>query len=113
MPSPHEDLLRRFWDTLNPLPEGAFRVKDRRVETLTPGGRCALSLFSPAEDGDRDHPRLRVEMPPAVDPAPPARHAQLPDPKPPGLQGFLAAARPAPALRLVKLPRPDRAGLGT
>ncbi|MBK9364933.1 MAG: hypothetical protein IPN01_01215 [Deltaproteobacteria bacterium] len=95
MPSPHEDLLRRFWDTLNPLPEGAFRVKDRRVETLTPGGRCALSLFSPAEDGDRDHPRLRVEMPPAVDPAPPARLAQLPDPMPAGLQGFLAAARAA------------------
>jgi hypothetical protein len=75
MPSPQADLLRRFWDALAPLPAGAFRVKDRRAETLTPGGRCALSLFSPAEDGDRDHPRLRVDMPPAVDPSPPATAA--------------------------------------
>lgn len=95
MPSPREDLLRRFWDTLSPLPEGAFRVKDRRAERLTPGGRCALSLFSPAEDGDRDHPRLRVETPPAADPSPPERLAALPDPLPSGLDGFLAAARAA------------------
>lgn len=95
MPSAREDQLRRFWDTLNPLPEGAFRVKDRRAETLSPGGRCALSLFSPAEDGDRDHPRLRVDLPPAADPSPPARLAQLPEPMPAGLKGFLDAARAA------------------
>ncbi|MCK6517882.1 hypothetical protein L6R46_22825 [Myxococcota bacterium] len=95
MPSPQDELLRRFWDSLSPLPEGAFRVKDRRANTLHPGGRCALSLFSPAEDGDRDHPRLRVDLPPAVDPAPPARLAELPDPLPSGLDGFLSAARAA------------------
>jgi hypothetical protein len=36
MPSPQDELLRRFWDSLSPLPEGAFRVKDRRANTLHP-----------------------------------------------------------------------------
>ncbi|MCB9742966.1 MAG: hypothetical protein H6740_10215 [Alphaproteobacteria bacterium] len=45
-----------------------LRVKDRRHEALTPGGRCRLTLFEAAPEGERAHPRLRTEMPPAVDP---------------------------------------------
>jgi len=46
------------------------RVKAHRAEPLSPGGRCRLTLFE-SVDGGRPHPRLRVSLPPATDPAPP------------------------------------------
>ncbi|MCB9761491.1 MAG: hypothetical protein H6739_16730 [Alphaproteobacteria bacterium] len=48
------------------------RIKDRRHEPLTPGGRCRLTLFEQVEGDDRPHPRLRTAMPPMPDPSPPA-----------------------------------------
>jgi hypothetical protein len=49
---------------------GGVRIKDIRARPLQPGGRTRLTLFE-AESGGRPHPRLQVEMPPAVDPRPP------------------------------------------
>lgn len=46
------------------------RVKHRRAEPLRPGGRCQLTLFEAGEDDQRAHPRLRITLPDAVDPAP-------------------------------------------
>lgn len=46
------------------------RVKAHRAEPLLPGGRCRLTLFE-SVDGGRPHPRLRVSLPPALDPSPP------------------------------------------
>lgn len=46
------------------------RVKAQRTEPLSPGGRCRLTLFESVDDG-RPHPRLRVSLPPVVDPSPP------------------------------------------
>ena len=47
------------------------RLKDVRDAVLTPGGRARVTFFERVEDEGRPHPRLRVEMPPAEDPAPP------------------------------------------
>lgn len=47
------------------------RVKDLRHQELRPGGRASVTLFEAAEDDTRAHPRFRVSVPPAVDPAPP------------------------------------------
>ena len=48
------------------------RLKDVRHETLSPGGRVALTLFESVADTHRTtgrpHPRLRVSLPPVEDP---------------------------------------------
>ena len=45
------------------------RVKEHRSTTLQPGGRVDLALFEEAIDGGRPHPRLRVTLLDAEDPA--------------------------------------------
>jgi len=52
---------------------GGERIKGIRAKPLTPGGRIRLTLFEQVEGAGRPHPRLRIEFPPAVDPAPPER----------------------------------------
>jgi len=49
---------------------GGSRVKKSRSTPLQPGGRVDLSLFEEAIDGGRPHPRLRVTLKDAADPAP-------------------------------------------
>lgn len=50
------------------------RLKSVRHTTLSPGGRCALTLFESVDDTHattgRPHPRLRVSLPPVEDPQP-------------------------------------------
>ncbi len=46
------------------------RIKRIRHQPLHPGGRIKLHLFEHATSEERAHPRLRVELPPADDPAP-------------------------------------------
>lgn len=60
-----------FFAALEDDARGGVRLKDVRDGALHPGGRARLTLFERVA-GDRPHPRLRVEMPPARDPAPPA-----------------------------------------
>ena len=48
---------------------GGRRLKDERHQELKPGGRTVLTLFEQVEGHGRPHPRLRVRMPPAEDPA--------------------------------------------
>lgn len=47
----------------------ATRVKSIRDGTLVPGGRAHVRLFARV-GGGRPHPRLHIEVPPAVDPVP-------------------------------------------
>ena len=65
---------------------GGTRIKDVRDGVLRPGGRVELTWFEKVEGG-RPHPRLRVSVPPAVDPeSPPA--IELPDPAPTDAASF-------------------------
>lgn len=62
---------REFIDTVNQAGWPGVRIKQIRHEPLSPGGRVRLTLFEAVEGNGRPHPRLRVSMPPAVDPNPP------------------------------------------
>lgn len=84
------------------------RVKDLRHQVLRPGGRAELSLFERAPGDERPHPRLRLRLPPAADPAPPA--ALVPPEAPPtDAAAFEAWLREAWA---AQGPRLARAGSG-
>lgn len=64
---------RAYWDFLavEKGPDwGGVRIKDIRAQPLYPGGRARLTLFEDV-NGGRPHPRMQVDMPPAVDPSPP------------------------------------------
>lgn len=66
-----DDRLTRFQSATAVLDRGGVRIKDVRATALNPGGRCRLTLFEAETGDDRAHPRLRTEMPPTTDPAPP------------------------------------------
>jgi len=67
------------WRTFQDMPSRGWfkgtRVKELRSQTLTPGGRAKLTLFSTPEGEERSHPRMSWEMPPAADPNPGAMPA--------------------------------------
>lgn len=76
-----------------PARAGWPRVKAHRAAPLSPGGRCRLTLFE-AVDGGRPHPRVRVSLPPAVDPSPPGP-LFAPHPVPADAAAFRAAVEEA------------------
>ncbi len=67
---------------------GAVRIKDIRGRELVAGGRAHLALF--VGEGGREHPRLRVNVPVAVDPRDYAPKF-APKPAPRDLDGLRAA----------------------
>ena len=48
---------------------GGQRIKGVRHLPLSPGGRARLTLFEQVTGTGRPHPRMRIALPPAVDPA--------------------------------------------
>lgn len=61
------------WESFTSAPEADWfrgaRIKRTRSATLQPGGRVDLALFEEAIDGGRPHPRLRIAVLDAEDPA--------------------------------------------
>lgn len=84
---------------------GGVRIKHIRTQPLKPGGRTLLSLFA-SEAGGRPHPRLQVQMPPWIDPDPPAGLFQ-PDPAPYGVVALRAAITAALATHQARLAAED------
>lgn len=91
----------RSWRTFQDIPNRAWftgkRVKSVRHESLSPGGRAELTLFTKPEGEERSHPRMTWGMPPATDPNPgamPAPDASL------GQAADIAAFRTALAANL-------------
>jgi hypothetical protein len=82
---------------------GGRRIKEVRHQPLTPGGRARLTLFEQVGEAGRPHPRMRITLPPAVDPA--ADEPLLADTAEPpsdaaSFDGWLAGALEAAAVAL-------------
>ena len=75
---------------------GGRRLKGERHRELNPGGRAVLTLFEQVDGQGRPHPRLRVRMPPAEDPA--ERAALFEPPADPPIDGAGVEAALAAAL---------------
>ena len=73
---------------------GGARIKDIREQPLTPGGRVRLTLFERPVNEDRPHPRMKTDLPAAVDPSPPGA-LFAPTSPPRDAAGFRAALEAA------------------
>ena len=51
-------------------PSSLLPVCQLQPNELHPGGRASVTLFEAAPEDPRPHPRFRVRVPPATDPAP-------------------------------------------
>lgn len=88
------------------------RIKGLRDRPLTPGGRARLTLFEQVEGAGRPHPRMRIDFPPAEDPAPPADLIGAVQEAPTDATAFtswLDGAFAAAQERIADLPDPDAA----